>query len=234
MPTRAFMRLPRRALTCLLAPALAIGTIAATTPPAHHTPAAQMHGRAHPGTRPPRSPLARAQAQASATHHPVLVTSMTTPDSVTAANPNSTLTQTETLQPTRTLRHSMWVPLNPALRRGPGRRVTPVATAAPLTLSDGGTGPLAVLDENGYTLTVTWPTPLPAPTLDGDTATYPDVLPGVDLLVTDDGQGDVTTTLVISNATAAANPALASLQVSESAPGLTLSEDSWGSLTWAA
>jgi hypothetical protein len=36
------------------------------------------------------------------------------------------------------------------------------------------------LTREGHTFTLSWPTPLPAPTLSGDSATYADVLPDVD------------------------------------------------------
>jgi hypothetical protein len=62
--------------------------------------------------------------------------------------------------------------------------VAPVASVLPMTFSGGGSAPLARLADGGRELAVSWPAALPAPVLSGDTAVYPEVLPGVDLRVT--------------------------------------------------
>jgi hypothetical protein len=232
--TTIYRRVLRRVLTAALAPVCAAGMLAATSLPPHAT----GHRRATTIPRPApaaRGLLTRSQAQqrARATHRRVAVTALTTPYSATVANPNGSFTLTQTLRPTRTWQHGRWVPLNASLRRVPGGRIVPEVAAVPLSLSGGGSGALAVLDQAGYPLSLTWPSPLPTPSLSGDTATYANVLPGVDLLVTADTQGNLTTTLVVHDAAAAANPALSSLQITESAPGLTLAADTWGSLSWA-
>ncbi|HEV2377454.1 MAG TPA: LamG domain-containing protein [Streptosporangiaceae bacterium] len=222
----------RRALTALISPLLAVGALAAATAPTAHTPPGASHRAkvrtGHAST--PLTPVEQAQARARATHRPVVVAALTTPDSTTTAEPDGRLTLTQTSQPTRVLHHGKWVPLNAILHRVPGHKVSPVATAAPLLLSDGGSSLLAQMDEAGYTLSLSWPTPLPTPTLSGDAATYAEVLPGVDLVVTDNDQGGITPTLVIHNATAAANPALASIQYGVSAPGLTLGQTRGGDI----
>ena len=53
-----------------------------------------------------------------------------------------------------------------------------------MSFSDGGAGALATLTvDDGVTVTQPWSGSLPAPRIDGSTATYPDVYPGVDLVL---------------------------------------------------
>jgi hypothetical protein len=86
---------------------------------------------------------------------------------------------------------------------------------------------------DGKKLSLSWPSALPKPTVAGDTATYADVLPsGVDLQVTATAAGGVEETLIVKNATAAADPALASLVLTTTTgAGVTLSADGGGNLT---
>jgi hypothetical protein len=88
------------------------------------------------------------------------------------------------------------------------------------------------MTSEGKTLSVSFPGTLPAPVLSGATATYPSVLPGVDLVVTADTQGGFDYVLVVKNAAAAANPALRSLAMRTTASGdLTLREDAKGNIS---
>ncbi|WP_433374766.1 LamG-like jellyroll fold domain-containing protein [Streptosporangium sp. CA-115845] len=80
-------------------------------------------------------------------------------------------------------------------------------------------------------MTFTLPIPLPAPTLTGDTATYSDVLQGVDLRIVADAQGGFSHVLVVRDAAAAANPALRRLTVATQAKGVDLSADGAGNIT---
>ncbi len=73
----------------------------------------------------------------------------------------------------------------PGRARLPFRCWSPAVTTSPVALSGGGSGPLAVLATAGRTLTLSWSAgALPTPTLSGSTATYANVLAGVDLIVT--------------------------------------------------
>lgn len=85
--------------------------------------------------------------------------------------------------------------------------IKPVATLADVRFSAGGTGPLVTWSERGSKFELGWPTALPAPVLEGDTARYVDVIDGVDLLLTAtiDGFRHV---LQVKTADALANPAL--------------------------
>jgi hypothetical protein len=99
-----------------------------------------------------------------------------------------------------------WANIDPALQRGAdGWR--PVATAADVRFSNGGNGPAVTLVREGKTMTMSWPGGLATPTVTGDSASYPDALPGVDLVLRATRTG-FTHVLVVKNAAAAANPAL--------------------------
>lgn len=177
----------------------------------------------------------RAQALARATRRPVVASALTTTTSQTTANPDGTFTLTESVRPVRAWRHGRWAALDPTLRRDSNGTVSPALTTSQVALSGGGSGPLAVLATAGRTLTLSWPAGrLPAPGLSGPTAVYSNVLPGVDLDLTVDSQGDVTDVLVVKSASAAADPALASIKFGVSAPGLSVTADKAGNLRAAA
>ncbi|XVV06036.1 LamG-like jellyroll fold domain-containing protein [Actinosynnema sp. CA-248983] len=69
--------------------------------------------------------------------------------------------------------------------------------------------------------TLSWPTPLPTPVVNGPTSVYPEVFPGVDLHLTADSTG-YSEVLVVKDAKAAANPQLSSLRLSAAATDLDL------------
>ena len=114
-----------------------------------------------------------------------------------------------------------WADLDTTLRFD-GGTLTATATLLPVTFSPGGTGPLATLTDGGRKLAMTWTDrSLPNPTLAGDTATYAEVLPGVDLRLTALPEG-FSEVLVVKSAQAAANPALAQLTFDLQTTGVTL------------
>src|SRR5690606_32611446 len=82
-------------------------------------------------------------------------------------------------------------------------------------------------DADGGAMSLTWPDPLPAPSVDGDTVTYADVYSDVDLQVTA-GVDGFSYVLVVHSAVGAAHPELATVTVDVSADGLTVSQDSDG------
>ncbi|WP_327687038.1 FG-GAP-like repeat-containing protein [Streptomyces sp. NBC_00467] len=100
----------------------------------------------------------------------------------------------------------------------------PKASTVAVSFSGGGSGPLLSGVKDGRTLTLSWPKPLPAPALAENVATYPDVLPGVDLQLKSEVEG-FSQLLIVKTAQAAANPELASLKYKLDTVGLTVSTD---------
>jgi hypothetical protein len=173
-------------------------------------------------TQPAAAPLlsaAQAGAKARSEGRPVIASALTTPASLTTVSPAGISTTTETLLPTRARRGGAWHALNPDLHASRGT-IAPAVTANGLALSDGGRGPLAVMNNHGRTLSLSWPTPLNRPALSGATATYHGVLPGVNLAVTVTPQGGFSEVLIVTSAAAAANPALTRLGLEASARGM--------------
>ncbi|WIM94616.1 LamG domain-containing protein [Actinoplanes oblitus] len=125
------------------------------------------------------------------------------------AEPTGRLTYEAAAVPQRVRRgDGSWTDIDMRLAKGKDGLLRPAATLADVRFSGGGTGPLVTLVRDGKTFTLSWPHgPLPTPSLSADAATYPEVLPGVDLVVHATRTG-FTHVLVVKNATAAANPAV--------------------------
>ncbi|MET0235062.1 MAG: RICIN domain-containing protein [Kibdelosporangium sp.] len=164
---------------------------------------------------------------------PVELTELRTETTQVFANPSGTRTMEQYARPVRARKGTDWVPIDTTLARAADGSISPVATVTGLRVSSGGTGPLVTLERHGKRLSLAWSGALPAPVLDRDTATYPEVLSGVDLQVRADADG-FSQLLVVKNATAAANPALSSIKYGTSAEGLTIVAGPEGSTTAVA
>jgi len=215
----------RRVLTVAFAPALIAGVLMTGYPAAHaasgHATPSFAAGRRAAG--PVFLSASAASARAQATGKPVVASELTTATSQTTAKPGGLFTVTQTLFPVRAYQDGAWRALNPDLRRNANRTLSPAVTTGGLVLSDGGSGPLAVMTSHGRSMTLWWPARLPVPALSGATATYANVLSGVNLVVTANPQGGFSDVLVIKDAAAAADPALASLRLTARAPNLQIS-----------
>jgi hypothetical protein len=175
-----------------------------------------------------------ALARAKTTGKPVQVTAATTVSSTLTANPSGKLTLTTTSEPVRKRVGGSWVPLSATLERNADGSISPAVTTSGLRLSGGGTGPPAVMADDGASLSLTAPFALPVPSLSGGTASYANVLPGVDLKVTADDQGGFSEILVVKNAAAARNPALKHLEfTTRTTGGISLHADAAGNITAA-
>jgi hypothetical protein len=170
------------------------------------------------------SAMTTAAAHARKTGRPTLVGALTTSTATTTANPSGSFTYRGYTQPVRIRRGDGWAAISPALRRA-GGGYQPSAVPGQLTLAGGGTRQLARLSGgDAASLTVSFPVPLPAPAVSGDSATYRNVLPGVGLVITAQPDGGFSEVLVIHTPQAARNPALARLRLGLKAAGATLTQ----------
>ena len=153
-----------------------------------------------------------AVASAKATGKSVPVASETTQTTEVVANADGTLTDTVNVLPVRVQKDGVWTPISTNLSRNADGTYSPAAAATPESFSGGGNSTLLTMTDpkTGKTVSVSWPGTLPAPQVSGAAATYPGVLPGVDLWVeaTSTGYSEV---LVVHDAAAAANPKLRTL-----------------------
>ncbi|WP_377271595.1 LamG-like jellyroll fold domain-containing protein [Peterkaempfera sp. SMS 1(5)a] len=134
--------------------------------------------------------------------------------------------------PTRVQKDGVWTPVDATLvRNAADGTYSPTATPNDVSLSGGGTGPLATLtDPAGHSMALTMPFALPAPSVSGDTALYASVLPGVDLSVSVTDQGGFSDVLIVHDAQAAANPLIKDLNLDASTQGLTLASTPSGGM----
>ncbi|MFE5911447.1 FG-GAP repeat domain-containing protein [Streptomyces wedmorensis] len=171
-----------------------------------------------------------ASEQAKETGKPVEVLARRTETSQLFANPSGSYTQEQYVLPRWTRQDNKLVPIDTTLARGKNGRIVPRATKAGLSFSGGGTGPAVSIVHDGRTLSLSWPTPLPKPATSGDTATYSEVLPGVDLRLRA-GNAGFSQLLVVKTPQAAANPALKTIRFSLATDGVRVSADPHGNLT---
>ncbi|MFD8762372.1 LamG-like jellyroll fold domain-containing protein [Streptomyces mirabilis] len=151
------------------------------------------------------------------------VDAATTESSQVFANPDGTFTQEMNAAPVRARKEDgTWAPIDTTLAREADGSVRAKNTTAELTFSGGGSRDgLVTLADEGHKLQLGWPSALPEPRLDGDTATYAGVLPDVDLKLTALSSG-YTSVLVVKTAEAAKNPALATIRMTVSGSGLDI------------
>ncbi|MDV9174886.1 DNRLRE domain-containing protein [Streptomyces sp. W16] len=124
-----------------------------------------------------------ALASAKARDERVEITAERTEKSTAWANPDGTLTTDVFSGPIRVRENGSWTPVSTALA-DTGDAVTPRATVADLSFSDGGPGPFAHVADGSKALGLSLGDDLPVPSLAGDTATYADAVAGGDLVVT--------------------------------------------------
>jgi len=170
-----------------------------------------------------------AQAEAARTGQRVEVLGERSENGQVFANPEGTFTAETSVMPVRVRRSGGWVPVDTTLTARSDGTVAPKAVPVELAFSGGGSVPLVRFGKDAKELALSWPRALPAPRLSGDTALYPEVLPGVDLRMRATRQG-FSQVLVVKTRKAAANPALASIGLGLSTTGLSLSADEAGNI----
>ncbi|MFI5755736.1 hypothetical protein [Streptomyces sp. NPDC051569] len=151
----------------------------------------------------------------------------------TFANPDGfTFTWEQATVPVRvSTSGGSWVTPDATLEVRPDGRVGPKAAVVDLRFSGGGDGAdLVTITRNGRSLGLGRPGALPKPVLDGDSAVYGDVLPGVDLRMTATADS-FRELLVVKSPEAAANPQLRRMEFSIRTDGLTVRQGAGGSMT---
>ncbi|WP_307621998.1 LamG-like jellyroll fold domain-containing protein [Streptomyces sp. V3I7] len=171
-----------------------------------------------------------AQAKAEKSGDPVEILSLRDERSTTVANPDGTFTTTEYVQPVRTRIDGKWTNIDTTLVKRKNGTYAPKAALSAMAFSGGGDSTFAEIDKDGHAVSLDWPGKLPKPKIDGSTATYANVLPGVDLKVTASAEG-FSHVLVVKNAKAAANPRLEKLQLPVDTSSVKLKETGSGGLT---
>ncbi|MFF0214040.1 FG-GAP-like repeat-containing protein [Streptomyces vinaceus] len=171
----------------------------------------------------------KAKGEAKKSGKPVEIESKRTETDDIWANPDGTLTANHALVPVRVYREGKLVDADTTLAKQKDGRIAPSATAVGLSFSGGGTGALATMRKDGRDVSLTWPTPLPAPKLEGNSATYANVLEDVDLRISADVSG-FSHQIVVKTRKAAENPALASLDFGLEGKGVTIRKEATGEL----
>lgn len=187
---------------------------------------------------PPGSP-ARAAADARRFGRRVLVTAELGESREVYANADGTFTADLRVAPVRVRRGAGWVRVDTTLRWQADGSVGPVAAARGVVFSGGGDRPLVRLaadgangggrDGGGKEIVLRWPGRLPVPVLSGDTATYREVFPGVDLRMRARPQG-FSKVLVVKNRAAATGPALGRVAFGLTTRGLAARADKHGNV----
>jgi hypothetical protein len=178
----------------------------------------------------PDDDVAEALEKAAATGEPVEIASQTTETSISYAQPDGTVTVESTAGPVRTLVDDEWVDVDTSLERT-ADGVRPAAVTGDIVFSAGGHGPMAVLgDGEGKEIGFDWPGELPEPVLEGDTATYRNVLPDVDLVLIANRLGFQQHLVVNSPPDAATLETLSSIELPLTAEGATVVESETGQL----
>ncbi|WNM36016.1 LamG-like jellyroll fold domain-containing protein [Streptomyces sp. Li-HN-5-11] len=197
--------------------------VAAGTPVA--TPASSAVGEANSR----ETTTDKALAEAKRTGESVAVASLTGESSDTYATPDGNLEAREYLRPVRARVGGEWKPIDTDLSKTADGMVAAKATTVGLEFSGGGDAPLVRMTKAGRELSLSWPGKLPAPALDGATATYHDVLPDVDLRMGAQADG-FTQLLVVKSAKAAASSELSELRLNIAADGMDVRETGQGGL----
>ena len=225
MSHRSSFRMPgrrrSRPIATTVVTALTAASLAAVAP-AHAVPSAPgtSHRAASKSDATPSAarrlnPTETASAKAKQTGKPVTIDQLTDTGTLVVANPDGTFTRTDSSMPQRTLLHGKWVPIDTKLVRRANGTWAPRAAVTDVSFSGGGSDALVTLRSGSARLGFSWPGKLPEPVISGATATYPDVLPQVDLQLTADASG-YSSILVVKSRKAAADPRLRSLALNTS------------------
>ncbi|MYR31094.1 LamG domain-containing protein [Nocardiopsis alba] len=170
-----------------------------------------------------------ALALAEQSGEPVEIPGLTDEKTRHLANPDGSLTAEISALPVRTRSADGWVDIDTTLVKAEDGIVRPRAAGMDIAFSGGGDKEMARIGIGSNSVSLGWVEELPEPTLDGDRATYPDVLPDVDLVLTAGVEG-FTQVLVVHTPEAAQLAELAELELPLDTTGVTMSADEHGNL----
>lgn len=159
---------------------------------------------------------------------PVHVQELTDEYTLTTQNPDGTYTTQIDRVAQRVQRDGTWIPVDTSLEPHADGRLHTTATPTQMSFSNGGNNLLATSEVDGHRIDLQMPFPLPKPEPSGDTLTYKDVLPDVDLVVTVEPD-TFSEVLVVHTPQAATNPALASIDLTVTTTNLDLDFNADGS-----
>ncbi|RBY95632.1 hypothetical protein DQ237_14030 [Blastococcus sp. TF02-8] len=137
----------------------------------------------------PDSAFDKAFTKAKASGRPVELAAETTETTIAFVQPDGSVRVQAAAGPVRTDVDGKWVDVDTTLKVTT-KGVRPAAVTGDITFSAGGdTSMVSLGDGDGTRISLDWQGKLPKPRLSGDTATYRDVLPGVDLILVATRQG---------------------------------------------
>ncbi|WP_250009043.1 LamG-like jellyroll fold domain-containing protein [Actinoplanes sp. M2I2] len=212
----------RLSVTSTVTALLTVGAIGLSAPTQARTPAAPAAPGPSPAAPDRTDPVAVAATQARKLGEAVPVSSLTSESSTTSVAPDGKLTTTYSSSPERVRQNGQWVPIDTTLVKRPDGSYAPKAAITDVSFGAGGSKSLVTLKDGDASLRFAWLAELPTPSVSGDTATYANVRPDVDLQVTADATG-YSSMLVVKNARAAADPALRKIDFGLSSTGVTIS-----------
>ncbi|MFD7026835.1 LamG domain-containing protein [Streptomyces sp. NPDC059917] len=182
----------------------------------------------------PVSENEKALRSAAASGKPVEVQGERTESTTTYANPDGRSFRLEqSAVPVRVkAKNGSWVTPDATLEVRADGTVGPKAAVAGVSFSGGGgRSSLVTIEHGGRSVSLGWQGGvLPKPMLDGDSALYPEVLPGVDLRMTATLKG-FREVLVVKTPQAAKNPKLRRVEFDLKAKGIQLNTSKDGGLT---
>ncbi|MGC3995182.1 MAG: hypothetical protein QM779_13885 [Propionicimonas sp.] len=175
----------------------------------------------------------QAMAKAKRTGEPVVAGALTDEHTLITADPATGLMRAELTAGVARVPdgNGGWQEPSTTLTEGSDGTFHPAAAAADITISGGGSGSIAVVGDGDNTVSLNWPSPLPTPSIDGDLATYPEVSPGIDLVVKATVEG-AETYLVVKNADAAQSPTAQQVPISVSASDLDAAKHADGAVIY--
>ncbi|KAA6220160.1 LamG domain-containing protein [Streptomyces filamentosus] len=217
-----FLALAGASLTSLPASAISPGDVEVPSSLDSRPASEEAQGKAfwEDDSLPAPSAEQKASRQAVTEGRSVEVASLTSETNRVLANSDGTFTLESSPVAERVLKNGAWTPIDTDLVRRADGSLEPKA-AQDITLSGGGSAPLATITSAGKTFELGAPWLLPAPRIAGSSAVYESVKPDVDLVVNVRPDG-FTHHLVVHTREAAVDPALRSVVFPVKTRGLTI------------